>query len=988
MATNEHPPTNGFSAQIENALGPDSRDPDDSTGFPNKSKLFSAILCSVFFLSGASALIFETLWFRLAGLTFGNSVWAGALVLASFMAGLALGNWLITSRGNRIKYPVRFYAFLEIVAGSSGLALVILFPFLTGWLKPWFGAVIDMPLLLNFLRLSISFLLITVPTMCMGMTLPLLVKALHSRSPNFGAALGKLYGWNTIGAVFGTLVTEAMLIQWLGIRATGVAAALLNFLAAVSALITARLLMGEIRKDTAQATPRLPKLSVAGKLMLTAGFFSGAILLALEVVWFRFLTLFVTAHSLAFAVMLSVVLAGIGLGGVLASVWFRLDDKPQQNAASIALLSGTLSVVAYVVFGWLVTPLTHYYSEWTHMFYISLILMFPVSLLSGILFTFIGEGLHRDMGHSLEATGLLTMVNTVGAAVGSLLAGFLLLPKVGMEKSFFLLSLSYVLVAILVSHKTRQMQSDIGRYVTYGFAAVFLVSVVLFPFGSMEKRILSVGAAYLSSDRRWVPVAIREGLTETSQYWQRGMYGKPLYTWLLTNNHAMSTTRINGRRYMKFFVYLPVVIHPDLKNALLICYGVGCTAQALTGTPDIKSIDVVDISKDIADSSAIVYPDPKDDPLKDPRVRTHIEDGRFFLQTTSNRYDLITGEPPPPGLAGVVNLYSQEYFQLVHDCLREGGIVTYWLPVHDLTDAGAKSVIKAFCNVFKDCSLWTGYGFEWMLVGTRNSKDTVSESQFVKQWNNPATTRELTRLGFEKPEQIGSTFIMDAAALKEFTKDSLPLTDNYPKRIVGSGGIRGNSPGEDYLSLMNTERTKDLFQRSPFISAFWPQPLRDRTLDYFPVQDILNNASIKPGREPTRIIAETIHPILARTSLRFPIYLAMEGHEPIYLQDFDWAARDETQRQAPGFNYLLGVEAIADRRFLEAEKCFAAEEQISHTANLIDYRIYLLCMGGKTEEAQKLIQTNIERYQRRSGPLYLAWLSKTFGLALPHPGRK
>ena len=723
--------------------------------------------------------------------------------------------------------------------------------------------------------------------------------------------------------------------------------------------------------------------------MLLAGFFSGAILLALEVVWFRFLILFVNAHSLAFSVMLSVVLAGIGIGGILASLWFRVQDRPQQNTAAIALLSGTLSVLTYIVFGWLVTPFTHYQSEWTHMFYISLILMFPVSLLSGILFTFIGEGVYLDVGESLETTGLLTMVNTMGAAIGSLLAGFVLLPQVGMEKSFFLLSFSYVLVAIFVSDRTQLVQSSTKRYATLGFAAVFLISIALFPFGSMEKRILSIGSANLvGQDRRWVPVAIREGLTETSQFWQRRVSNKPLYTWLFTNNHAMSTTGINGRRYMKFFVYLPAAIHPNLKNALLICYGVGCTAQALTDSPGIQSIDVIDISRDIMDSSEIVYPDRKGNPLKDPRVKSRVEDGRFFLQTTENHYDLITGEPPPPLMAGVVNLYSEEYFRLVYDRLNEGGIATYWLPVHQLTDSGAKSIIKAFCNVFQDCSLWTGHGYNWMLVGTRNAKGPVSENDFTQQWSKPGA-RELTRLGFEKPEQIGSTFLMDAAALKEFTKDSLPVTDNYPKRIFGIPGDAQAISREQYRSLLlDTTRAKELFRRSPLVSALWPQSLRARTLEYFPFQGILNDSIIRQGQDMREVITETLHPILVRSSLRFPIRLVMQGNEPVYPEDFGWNPDDPALRETPGFNYLMGVTAMADRRYLEAEKYFAAEQRISRVANLIDYRVYLLCAGGKTEDAQKLAQANIERYEKGSGQLYLAWLSQNFGLALPQAGQK
>ncbi len=212
---------------------------------------------------------------------------------------------------------------------------------------------------------------------------------------------------------------------------------------------------------------------------------------------------------------------------------------------------------------------------------------------------------------------------------------------------------------------------------------------------------------------------------------------------------------------MKLFVYWPVAVHPRPRDALLICYGLGSTAKALTDTKCLRSVTIVDISPDILHGSRTVFPDPRDDPLHDSRVKVRVEDGRFFLQTTNKKFDIITGEPPPPLQAGVVNLYSREYFQLVYNSLREGGIVTYWLPVNQIPWTGIKSILKAFSSVFPDCSLWTAQGFEWMMVGTRNALGPISEDRFSRQWQDRVVSPELLRCGFETPEQIGATFLMD-----------------------------------------------------------------------------------------------------------------------------------------------------------------------------------------------------------------------------------
>src|SRR5262249_16237204 len=134
-------------------------------------------------------------------------------------------------------------------------------------------------------------------------------------------------------------------------------------------------------------------------------------------------------------------------------------------------------------------------------------------------------------------------------------------------------------------------------------------------------------------------------------------------------------------RYMKLFVYWPLSVRPTARRALLIGYGVGNTAKAMVDSRGLTSIDVADISRDVLEMNALVYPVKKDAPLSDPRVRVHVEDGRYFLEQAKERFDLITGEPPPYDLAGVVNLYSKEYFQLLREHLTQGGVVTYWLHV-------------------------------------------------------------------------------------------------------------------------------------------------------------------------------------------------------------------------------------------------------------------------------------------------------------------
>jgi spermidine synthase len=233
---------------------------------------------------------------------------------------------------------------------------------------------------------------------------------------------------------------------------------------------------------------------------------------------------------------------------------------------------------------------------------------------------------------------------------------------------------------------------------------------------------------------------------ETILLMQRKWLGEPVYTRLVTNGFSMSGTNVSALRYMRYFVYWPLAVHRGLlRNVLVICYGVGVTAGAARDIPDVETIDVVDISRDVVAMSDVLYTTDAH-PLHDPRVRVHVEDGRQFLQSTPRRFDLITGEPPPPRTPGAVNIYTREYFQLVFDRLADNGIATYWLPV-GRPDPGTNvnAIVAAFCDVFADCSLWNATPYDLMLAGTRGTPGPIAEDDFVRPWTPPALRTRLSK---------------------------------------------------------------------------------------------------------------------------------------------------------------------------------------------------------------------------------------------------
>ncbi|MEO6601236.1 MAG: spermidine synthase, partial [Polyangiaceae bacterium] len=746
----------------------------------------------------------------------------------------------------------------------------------------------------------------------MGLTLPLLSKATTRSDANFGRVLGRLYGWNTLGGVAGALGGELWLIESLGLRGTALVAGALNLLSAAVALFLARR-TAESRSDTPRAVSARP---IAGRSwrVLTAAFLAGATLLSLEVIWFRFLQMFVFGTSFIFAAMLAAILLGIGGGGVIAARWLGRDRAAHRFTPFVALAAGVAVELSYRSFEPRSGSVAYITADTAGALPLFLRLMLPTALLSGVLFTLLGAAHREACGEAAQAAGQITLANTLGALSGSVIAGFVLIPRLGVEKALFAATLSYMLVAWLAVASPVGAQPGRHRRMRAIAAAVLLaIAGVSYPFGMMRERLIPfVTARYKDGDPKLI--ALREGLTETIMYLRSSFHGVPLHHRLMTNGHSMTATTFRGVRYMKLYAYWALAVNPNARKALLISYGVGNTAKALTDTRQLESIDVVDISRDILELGALAFPGERP-PLSDPRVHTHVEDGRFFLQTTDEQFDIITAEPPPLRGAGVSTLYSREYFDLAWGRLRAGGVITYWLPVNQLRLSETKAILRGFCAAFPDCSLWTGAGLQWMLAGTRGAHGPVSEARFSAQWRDPVVAPELADLAFEQPESLGSTFLADASTLNEWTQGVPPLDDDHPGRI-GSSYPSEENGDPLYQAWMDPERARERFQSSAFIGEHWPDGLRRRTSNYFGLEGVLDDLSVWGRFNPLA----TLQDILTHSTLH-TLPLLLMGTEPriqhIAVSLYAAGARDTD------VEFEIGARAMSQRDYETAEKHLA-----------------------------------------------------------------
>jgi len=942
-------------------------------------------------LSGASGLIFEIAWFHRSGLVFGGSVWATSLVLSSFMGGLTVGSAAVAAIGYRIRMFLTAYAGVEIAVAVSGVALTHALPGLTQSVITLTRPAADPLWPTNLVLFGTSFAILLVPSTAMGATVPLLVPALAGRTggvgqgaTGFGPALGRVYGWNTLGAVAGVLSAELLLIWAFGVAGSAWFAALLSLIAAALALGLAG---GRpaVRQAHSQAQPTDGATPTDGSPdtdrirawpLLVCSFLSGLTLLALEVVWFRFLTMYVLSTSLAASLMLAVVLAAIGLGGLAASIWVKRSPHAPLRLASVALAAGCSVAATYTGFQLLTDGVQ--IGAWYRMLWFAAALTLPTSFLSGILFTLLGDALRRGIGAETRAAGALTLANTAGGMVGPLLAAFVMLPTLGMERSFFVLAAGYGLVAVLSLAGAGPGRARL-RSPAFALPVLALMGALAwFPFGLMDEAYFARVARPYTSDGSEI-VATREGPSETIFLMQQKWMREPVYSRLVTNGFSMSGTAVPAMRYMRYFVYWPMLLHRDpIRRVLVVCYGVGVTAGAALDLPSAELVDVVEISRDVVTMSDLIY--PRDHPLRDPRVRLHVEDGRQYLLRTAEQYDLITGEPPPPRTPGAVNIYTREYFGLMRDRLADGGIATYWLPV-GRPDPGTNvsAIVRAFCDVFENCSLWNATPFDLMLAGSRGDL-SVPEARFTEPWGIPPLRARLAEVGLEMPQQVGATFLGDASYLRHLTDGAEPLVDNYPQRLAPvSGRPSLSDPGYGidpavtalYQEALSPARARLAFANSDFIRRLLPERIIEASLPFFDLQTILNRVLFEGG-QPLRQI-DDLHRLLTQTPLRaLPLWIlgSDEFRERI-------AARQDDDGGT--VQYVRGLTALARRDYIGAAAAFADSERRGLKSDaILPLHVYALCLADRLDVARELasgVQPRGEEERR-----FWAWIGSRFGV--------
>ncbi len=716
--------------------------PDGSGG--GNERAGRSTLLFIFFISGASGLIYQVVWTRSLMLVFGSTTQAVSTVLAAFMGGLALGSLLAGRRGDRLTNPLKAYAWLELAIAVTAVGVLGILPALT----PIYRAAHDLagasPAALDLLRFLLAGLALLPPTTLMGATLPIL--SAHAErmpregsngEPVRGSGAGALYAANTIGAVAGTAIAGFALLPALGMTRSALVAAAANLAAAVVArrLSARRATAAPATLERTEAhSPRVGPRFAALLLVFAA---SGAGALVFEVVWTRILSLVLGSSTQAFTIMLTTFLTGLALGSAFATKLLPRIRKPFFAFAMVELGAGATALLGVTLFPELPYAFIALFRSVgaaplaldAGRFLIAGAVMLPTTLILGAAFPIAAHAALEDGLLVSRRIGVLYAWNTVGAIVGSTAAGFSLIPALGLQGTLvagclILLASGTLLVAIGPGDRAPAR---------LGLAALLVVCLTGLAVGTppwnravMTSGVFQYAPRYMSqfhSRRQFLDyhrdlrqLFYEDGPTTTVAVERRPERLEGKVNTVLSVNGKVDASSVGDMETQVLLGQLPLLTVAHARSVMVIGMGSGVSAGSALTHP-IDRLAIVEIEPAIV-RAAELFSDINGRPLRDPRTTLRINDARNDLLVSDERYDVIISEPSNPWISGPSKLFTREFFNLARSRLTEGGILCQWVQLYGLDAPTLSSLLRTYADVFPHRAIFKGAGGDLLVLGS------------------------------------------------------------------------------------------------------------------------------------------------------------------------------------------------------------------------------------------------------------------------------
>jgi spermidine synthase len=698
--------------------------------------------------SGAASLMYEVVWSRMLSLFIGSTGYAHSAVITAFMTGLACGSYILGRWSAKFKSPLLIYALLEVILGVYAASTPFLFPYLQelyGQFAADYGIVGYQS---QLLRYFISLLALLIPTFLMGGTLPLLVEGLADSVSLTSKTTARLYGLNTIGAMFGTFVGGYFLIPIVGLKMTIFIAVSINFLVGLVVVLNRRTVIFRNHRNAkkqkiSNRKSRQTKCNTVGgsqaqislidmRAMLFGFALSGFTAMLYQLIWIKSLVLIIGGSVQAFTIILTTYLAGIGFGAFL---WSRKDTG--QSIASMLRVSGVLqsgvaisSLLGLAGLRYLPEVMATVFAsgailDYTNVqiliFLFSFCLVLVPTLLMGLVFPMISGGWARYKQQVGQGIGTAYAVNAVGTIAGASVGGLLIIPSIGIEKGLFLAAALSVLIGAIfwligsreIKQRTRQT----------GVCVIVLVPIligVLMPRWDnlfMQSGAYMYGAFKQDAELSWFDHTRADELL----YYAEGVdavvsvvQGSQRYLKVNGKTDASSKSDLATQLLLG---HIPMMMHPKPQAVLQVGLGSGVTAGAMSLYHTLAALDVVELSDKVIAASDY-FTDVNNHVLLDPRTTVYRADVRNYLHANNKAYDVIMSQVSNPWQSGNSKMFTQQYYELLKRHLAQGGVAAQWVNIYSMSENDVATVIATFQRVFPQLTIWRPTAGDLLMVGS------------------------------------------------------------------------------------------------------------------------------------------------------------------------------------------------------------------------------------------------------------------------------
>jgi len=772
------------------------------------------ILVALFFISGATSLVYQTLWARELHLLFGTSQFAIATVLAAFMGGLAVGGFWMSRRADSMASPLSTYGILEIVIGLYAL----IFPPLLSLCSPIFSVLFDIAgssnITFGLLQFIVVLTLLIIPTTCMGATLPLLARFVTTHIGGVGSRVGMLYGANTFGAVVGVWAAGFWLLPTLGLSRTLMIVVAANGILGISAIILSNW-AGEGEAPAVESNPKVDEKENSDvKPILLIAATSGFAALVYEVAWFRLMALILGASTYAFSVMLLAFLLGIGSGGWIGGPAADLCHRRWKKAGvywGLAVIQIMIGLSTFAMM-WLYRDLPYLFVQlfdesavasgltWGRQIWLAILIMTPPALLMGATFPFMVRAATGGESSALgRNVGRIYGANTLGSLFGAVAAGFFLLPMLNVVGAVRVAVAANIIGALIAVFALTSSKKRNNRIIGSAIALASWIGIILTPppwdpllmTSGMYKYVSDLSGSTQENIDRFAVADFEllyydEGYSSVVTVAQSRRSGN---IWLANNGKVDASSTLDMPTQV-LVAHLPFLFHNDPKVAAVIGLASGSTVGAATLHQTLEEIEAIELEPAIVQASHF-FDDFNHRPLEDERVSLFLNDGRnHLLRSEEGRYDIIISEPSNPWITGVSNLFTREFFEMGKSRLAPGGVWSQWVQVYGMHPDDLRSILATFASVFPHHTLFaTIEDSDLVLIGSEsplnldieNVRAMIADPEIEAEMKIIDVNNEYDLLAYYRLDQDGLTQFIEGAVLN--TDDNMRIEYSAPKHL-------------------------------------------------------------------------------------------------------------------------------------------------------------------------------------------------------------